>query len=77
LAEFIEDTETVENRFLGVESCLEWRLLTCREERRGEKAAFLGGVFSAHVVFAKNSERGEFSQAVTRKNLYVTTWHCY
>ena len=40
------------------------------KERRGEKAAFLGGVFSAHVGFAKKIlGRRIFTQAVTRKNL--------
>lgn len=34
-------------------------IVGCTEERRGEKAAFLGGVFSAHV-FLQEFWEGEF-----------------
>jgi len=59
LGEFYKDNETNEDRFFGLESCLEVRFVGCMKERRGGKAAFLGGVFSAHVV---KSWEGEFSR---------------
>lgn len=37
MAEFYKDSETIENRFCGLESCLEWRLLAVWKEKKEER----------------------------------------